>query len=909
MILLRRVTHVGAVEAAAFLVDPSLLGEAQARARVLSLCSRGVTVYGTRAGYLVRLPRSTRVAVGTAPGLPLVDARAGGVTLLVSAPLSEPELAALSPRRGGVVIARAGVAEVLEVPDMPVDVSQWVGLEGWSTAEAASLGDAPPPPRAATDPVATTARAIYGGAVPEKQPPEAAAITAALARAGGGDGSHAAPASGLRLALAGFLSTLHAVVSRAGGAEARGSSRSGVIGQAIAKVQTWLARVAVATRLATFLARRQSEYLGRLFDMLDRGDVESALRHAIPLGGGDTGVRRPMLGVPKPRSELAIAMSSGKSSSVLGVGDDVYGELRRRYRAVFERLERDGRIDEAAFVLAELLHETEAAVSFLERHGRLRQAATLAEARDLPTGLVVRQWFLAGDHTRAIRIARARGGYADAIDRLERSQKHDAAAALRLAWADYLASTGDFEGAVRTAWPVERGRRLAPAWLDAAIDQGGVGGARMLALKVVEDVGDPDATLQLAKHVVAAEGGDARRERIAFARALINRPKATAPLARPVARATLRALYADADHSSDRELPRVASDLRELAADHALLADRPTWHQAARQDARFTHHVAAADRGTRPVHDAAPLPRGRTAVALGEGGVALFTRSGAQAARFDQPATSLVISDRGDRAIAVARRGAIHRLARIDLANRRSEAWCEAEIDRFARSFDGSTWVAATLSELGGKPSDLLVIDALEPDLAVLHRFDAIGDGAYQIVRSPSRCEVLAGYPFAPLEGLSFELPAWTLRGRAEVGLRGRGFQAWGASTRGVYGAIVAERDDDQQQPAPNYGNRISLFLRGEHKPVDDIPVGVDAFVLGVQISDAFLVALLSTTDSLRAVVLDRAALTIAGEIILEGSPNGGMRLTQDHLLVHDDLGRVVTVELPGGQIVTDLRV
>src|SRR5262249_3706532 len=149
---------------------------------------------------------------------------------------------------------------------------------------------------------------------------------------------------------------------------------------------------------------------------------------------------------------------------------------------MFERLEREGRIDEAAFVLAELLRESAEAVAFLERHGRLRLAAELAEARALPPGLLVRQWVLAGDVDPALRIARRRGAFADALVRME---NHERAPALRVVWAETLAEAGDFAAAVDVIWPVESARRIGAAWVEHAIAQGGVPAARMLAKKLV----------------------------------------------------------------------------------------------------------------------------------------------------------------------------------------------------------------------------------------------------------------------------------------------------------------------------------------------------------------------------------------------------------------------------------------
>src|SRR5262249_36484199 len=203
-------------------------------------------------------------------------------------------------------------------------------------------------------------------------------------------------------------------------------------------------------------------------------DVQEGLRHAIPLGGGAAAARlRIPFRLPTPRSSLSIRPSAVRSRGSIVSSADLYSYLRKLYRAAFERLSAQGRIDEAAFVLAELLRANEEAVAFLERHGRLRLAAELAEARELAPGLVVRQWFLAGDRARAVEIARRRGAFADAVTWLERSGRTAESAALRLLWADSLASTGDYGPAVDTIWNLPEARALAAGWIERGIEQGG----------------------------------------------------------------------------------------------------------------------------------------------------------------------------------------------------------------------------------------------------------------------------------------------------------------------------------------------------------------------------------------------------------------------------------------------------
>src|SRR5690606_1366062 len=147
------------------------------------------------------------------------------------------------------------------------------------------------------------------------------------------------------------------------------------------------AKLVLRTRLGRWLGDAHGRYLGELFDMFERGDLDAALRHAIPLGG-PTQSGTVSLAKLRPRGELSIGAHATVATGTLLTATDGYAELRQRYRAAVELLEQRGRIEEAAFVLAELLHADEEAVAFLERHGRLHKAAELAEGRQLAPGLV-----------------------------------------------------------------------------------------------------------------------------------------------------------------------------------------------------------------------------------------------------------------------------------------------------------------------------------------------------------------------------------------------------------------------------------------------------------------------------------------------------------------------------------------
>src|SRR4029453_5538226 len=127
------------------------------------------------------------------------------------------------------------------------------------------------------------------------------------------------------------------------------------------------------SRRAQLIGRQHAKYLRRMLELFESGDVQDALRHAIPLGS-DLESKLQTWALPRARTSLSIRPQDDGPSSVWSLGGDLFQHLQRTYRSMFQRLEAQGRIEEAAFVLAELLRADAEAVAFLERHGRLKLA-------------------------------------------------------------------------------------------------------------------------------------------------------------------------------------------------------------------------------------------------------------------------------------------------------------------------------------------------------------------------------------------------------------------------------------------------------------------------------------------------------------------------------------------------------
>jgi hypothetical protein len=885
----RRLVHRGTVLAAGFLVDGALLGESEARRRILALT--GVEgVWRVEAGLVVRLRETAWVDCARAPGAPLVAV--GGV--LCAAPLDRDEIDALAPPNGAALLVRAGEVVVVSPEEGErEDLVAWIDVGAWSAVEVEPLGAPLAAPAAALVPVPADARAALGiGALPR----EGQEVAAALARSGKGTGTRPGHRESALSAVASFLAALVARLfapSRSGAsstttgralAAVPQSSRAGDswLARARAALQNAVARLLVRTRLAGLVTRRQAEYLAHTMAMFDEGDFERALRHAIPLGSGTGGPRPPALSVPSPRDALTIHPSRAAAGSSLGVGGDLFHELRTRYRKAFERLAAEGRIQEAAFVLAELLDAAEEAVSFLERHGKLRLAAELAEGRALSPGLVIRQWFLAGDRARAVRIARRTGAFADAITRLEPSH-HEHAVALRMLWADKLAEAGAYAAAVDVVWPVEAARPLARAWIDRGIELSGPTGARLLARKARVAPEEMASIVALSRALLREGGAEARRVHLAFANALLFQEPT--PEIRVLARACARALLPQLDVLKGGTLIK---RLLEAAGDAVLRADTQGLGAdtaPSTPDVRFRVH-ARTEAGAIAVLDAALLPGGRALVALGEAGVRLLSPEGKTLVHFNQPAHRLVVSDHGDRALALAPRGEAWRIARIDLAGRRARPWCDARFDEFAPDFDGSVWFI-------GHGETVHAIDVLEEGWQSIWDVTEPDRPVGPLARAANECSFLLG-----LEVWTVGLPSFQLRARKllqkEVNPTGLAVSPAGA----IWAWLQLQT---RAWPAVRKPETESWL---------ELSPGQEARAAGPIVASEDLAALPLVTDGGREVVIFDAHKRVEMlRIGLEGAETVRVRIQGASVTVADDRGRVLAVAPESGAILGEWRV
>ncbi|MCY1082601.1 bpX6 domain-containing protein [Archangium lansingense] len=935
--------HRGFVEAVAFWFDPALLGEAEARRRVLAAWTPGAAVYALAGGFLLRLTAPCRVECAAAPGLPLTQQ--DGV--LLSAPLSSSEHERLAPSSGSAVLVRAGTAQVHPLePSRRVDVSAWLDVSGWGMVPVESLG-ALPPPVATPVPVEAPTRARFGVGAPApeaevmrarlegrpepqlprapgllerlkawwnkkpQRPGEATVEAGTAARAAGmmeklrawwrgtsQQPGQAAMEAGTATRAPGLFERLLAWWSgREGGASSEGRGTSGNAlpspppppqGPGLfSRLAEWLA---TSTPLGSLLGRRKAEYVRRLFDLFDEGNLQEALRYAIPLDKGAPSEQvRVSLGLPGPREQLAIQPRQGGAASVFGGGAAVYEALRERYREAFRKLEREGRIEEAAFVLAELLNESAEAVSFLERHGRFRLAAELAEGRKLAPGLVVRQWMLAKDVARAVDIARHTGAFADAVLRLERSHPAEARV-LRLLWGEVLAQSGDYARAVEVVWPVEDARRLTLAWLERGVEVGGVSGARLLArmLSAFPERFDKVRTRALA--LLDGEDAEGAPARQVFTEALVRaveHDKSGGDAGHVLLRSAVRALLRDRAAGHLPLNPRELERMVQLTGDTVLRADLPPLPPPPERkgfSAEGARHVFdAAEGGPWPIYDAVPLSGGRLLVALGEAGARLVTREGRCVAHFDVPAFSLVLSMHEDRALALAPRGAVKRLSRLELAQRRAEPWCDTRVDAFARVYDGNLWFLAV-------EDTVMAVDALASEPRALWRVPQLGGHVLEVAAGPSELSFATFNASAELERWTYSLPGPTLRSRQALP---RAVEELRYLSLRMDGELVAL---DQEE-----GQWLGAYNASSSRPPAQVLPRKE--LRGVVLGGLWMATMEPMPEGERVGLLERTQGTARAQFFFEEHWAVSVRFLNGELLLFDTAGRLARVDPARGEV------
>jgi hypothetical protein len=456
---------------------------------------------------------------------------------------------------------------------------------------------------------------------------------------------------------------------------------------------SWLRRCAALLGVGRLLGMQHAAFLAKMLRDLDEGNIDEALRRAIPINQLNEAAPAlaPNLEFLTMRQRLSWTHSAKTS---VGLAPGLFDHLSQRYRTLFRQLDRQNRFEEAAFVLIELLQQTDEGIEYLLKHGKAELAAELGEARKINPARVVRLWLLAGDSERAFRYARWSKAYAAALQIL--ADRPELAKLLRLEWAQELAKAQHFSDAVSTIWPLLAERELARPWIAAAKTTDSLHLARMLACELQLD---PERLTELSTELqglLNQAGESAAHQREDFARALLRERKniATERVAAPLLRALLL------DYSADRLAPNggLLKQLEKWMDNPFWNADHPQLEMAS---PRKTQHMCEAPLlidvhglGPSTICCAILIGHNRYLLGMGDAGAVLVDQSGRRLHYFKSAVHHLIQDTQGGtRVIALARRTALRvDLAILDLHHKTEQRWCSTRMHCFADSFDGSQW-------------------------------------------------------------------------------------------------------------------------------------------------------------------------------------------------------------------------
>jgi hypothetical protein len=267
----------------------------------------------------------------------------------------------------------------------------------------------------------------------------------------------------------------------------------------------------LAPRLSESLLGRQEASLRDLLREFRQGNIERALRRALPLG--DDTARG---AVPAQNSRLPINNILYSLQELLG-GDqrtpgiwfgrfDAYHELQKEYRKQAELAVRRGDYRRAAFIYGKLLRDFRSAAAALSQGGLHHDAAILYLARLHDAQAAAREFDAAGEIDRALALYRKHGDHAAAGDLLRRAGEDERALEeYRLAALKLAGNGQDYEAGELLLARAQR-PDLAAVFYQGGWDHRPYGAPISCAIRLAQHHGQAEARPELVALVTEVEG-------------------------------------------------------------------------------------------------------------------------------------------------------------------------------------------------------------------------------------------------------------------------------------------------------------------------------------------------------------------------------------------------------------------
>ena len=201
-------------------------------------------------------------------------------------------------------------------------------------------------------------------------------------------------------------------------------------------------------RLGASLLGRQEAALRALLREFHEGNLERALRRAVPLGDENQRIKnRPLASGSLPNQAPHYSLADLLQGRRTGSGPlwlssaDVFAELQEAYRRAAAEATRRGDYRRAAFIYGKLLRNYRAAADVLAEGGLFHDAAIIYLKKVIDVPAAARAFERAGEIDEALELYRTRKDHLAAGDLLRRVGEAEAALAEFLLAADNLVST------------------------------------------------------------------------------------------------------------------------------------------------------------------------------------------------------------------------------------------------------------------------------------------------------------------------------------------------------------------------------------------------------------------------------------------------------------------------------------
>lgn len=447
--------------------------------------------------------------------------------------------------------------------------------------------------------------------------------------------------------------------------------------------------------LSKIMGYQHAQYLKKMLSLFEQGNLEEALRHAIPLSECDQ-ASSAQAGFLQPRNHFQLSGSqNGTLTRLLPLPPEWHIYLQNTYEAAFERFDQQGDVDKAVYVLAELLDQKSRALDYLEQHQRFGQAATLCMSWDLSAARAIRLFLLAGHPQQAYLLAVQSNEFAQAIQLVEKDQA-GGALQLRQLWAETLIQQGCWLEAVEVIWTVESQREQAISWLKQAEHAQGGLGLRAWLQRLLLQPEQLVVELERARALCQPEQRGSFNLAIHIAIALYQKTRQVLPVA-------LIRLWTPSVVLNWQQGYLVLSlkEIRrwiEWSANPGLRADLPHLSNLPKKvapsnpvQALQQHPVPAP--GLWPLADVWPLPGDYLLVALGEAGLVMLDASQTVCWRMSLPTHQIVLADSQQVALVLTKRAEYWQVSRLDMVTRQVTALGSAALQHMATTFDGIAWL------------------------------------------------------------------------------------------------------------------------------------------------------------------------------------------------------------------------